>query len=37
MLQMDELGIEIPMDAAWSVRTVEDAYNLYAQNAAKAG
>ena len=37
MLRMDEMGIEIPMDAAWTVHTVEDAYNLYMENAAKTG
>lgn len=37
LLRMEELGIEIPLDAAWTVRTVEDAYNLYLEQAAGQG
>lgn len=33
MLWMEELGIEIPLESAWAIRTVEDAYNVYAQHA----
>jgi len=29
MLRMEELGIEIPMERAWEVETVGDAYKLY--------
>ena len=29
MLRMEELGIEIPMERAWEVETVGDAYQLY--------
>lgn len=30
MLRMEEMGIPIPVEAAWRVRTVGDAYRLYA-------
>jgi len=36
MLRMEEQGIVIPMDAAWTVKTVQDAYNLYVQQVAGA-
>jgi len=29
MLRMEELGIAIPMERAWEVQTVGDAYRLY--------
>ena len=29
MLHMEEMGISIPWEAAWEVRTVGDAYRLY--------
>ena len=32
MLRMEELGIRIPLEAAWEVETVGDAYRLYAEN-----
>jgi acyl carrier protein len=32
MLRMEELGIGIPLEAAWEVETVEDAYRLYREN-----
>lgn len=31
MLRMEEMGINIPLDAAWEVNTVGDAYRLYTQ------
>lgn len=31
MLHLEERGIRIPLEAAWQVRTVGDAYRLYAQ------
>ncbi len=34
MLRMEEAGIVIPLDAAWTVKTVRDAYDLYLQHAA---
>ena len=34
MLRMEEMGIGIPMEAAWDVRTVGDAYRLYRQHRA---
>ncbi len=34
MLRMEEMGIDIPMEAAWEVETVGDAYRLYAERAA---
>ena len=33
MLRMEELGIGIPLEAAWEVETVGDAYRLYEENA----
>jgi acyl carrier protein len=33
MLRMEELGIGIPLEAAWEVETVGDAYRLYKENA----
>jgi len=30
MLRMEEMGIGIPMERAWEVETVGDAYQLYA-------
>ncbi len=32
MLRMEELGIGIPLEAAWEVETVGDAYQLYREN-----
>jgi len=32
MLGMEERGINIPMEAAWDVQTVGDAYRVYLQN-----
>lgn len=29
MLRMEEMGVDIPVDAAWEVETVGDAYRLY--------
>lgn len=31
MLRMEEMGVPIPVEAAWRVRTVGDAYRLYAE------
>ncbi|MEA3375149.1 MAG: acyl carrier protein [Chloroflexota bacterium] len=36
MLRMEEMGIEIPMDSAWEIETVGDAYELYRQHAASS-
>jgi acyl carrier protein len=29
MLRMEEMGIEIPIEAAWDIETVGDAYQVY--------
>jgi acyl carrier protein len=29
MLRMEEMGIKIPIEAAWEVQTVGDAYGVY--------
>jgi acyl carrier protein len=29
MLSLEEMGIEIPLEAAWDVETVGDAYQVY--------
>ena len=34
MLKLEALGINIPIEEAWDVRTVGDAYRLYQQHAA---
>ena len=34
MLRMEKMGISIPMETAWEVETVGDAYRLYAEQAA---
>ncbi|HEY74717.1 MAG TPA: acyl carrier protein [Thermoflexia bacterium] len=31
MLRLEELGVSIPMEKAWQVRTVGDAYRLYTE------
>lgn len=32
MLRMEELGVNIPLESAWEVETVGDAYRLYKEN-----
>ncbi|MCX7680519.1 MAG: acyl carrier protein [Anaerolineae bacterium] len=34
MLRLEEMGVEIPVDAAWEVETVGDAYRLYTEHVA---
>jgi len=34
MLRLEELGINIPMEAAWDVQTVGDAYRIYKEHPA---
>lgn len=34
MLRLEEEGIHIPLEAAWDVETVGDAYRLYAKQSA---
>ncbi len=34
MLRLEEEGIKIPVDAAWDVETVGDAYRLYVEQVA---
>ena len=36
MLGLEENGINIPMEAAWDVQTVGDAYRVYKDSAASA-
>ena len=33
MLRMEEMGISIPIETAWEVETVGDAYRLYKEHA----
>ena len=33
MLRMEEMGMAIPLEAAWEVETVGDAYQLYRKHA----
>ena len=37
MLGMEEKGINIPMEAAWDVQTVGDAYRVYCENISSEG
>lgn len=32
MLRLEEMGVDIPVDAAWEVETVGDAYRLYTEH-----
>jgi acyl carrier protein len=34
MLRMEELGIDIPLESAWEVQTVGDAYRVYSEHAS---
>jgi acyl carrier protein len=36
MLRLEELGVAIPLEAAWDVETVGDAYQLYLQQQGGA-
>jgi hypothetical protein len=29
MLRLEELGVSIPLESAWEIETVEDAYRAY--------
>jgi len=31
-LRLEEMGVDIPVDAAWEVETVGDAYRLYTEH-----
>ncbi len=35
MLRLEEMGIPIPVESAWKVRTVEDAYRFYLDQVQK--
>jgi acyl carrier protein len=35
MLRMEEMGIEIPIEAAWDIETVGDAYQVYRQHVVQ--
>jgi acyl carrier protein len=35
MLRMEEMGIEIPIEAAWDIETVGDAYRVYRQHVVQ--
>ncbi len=37
MLSMEEKGINIPMEAAWDVQTVGDAYRVYSDHYTPGG
>jgi acyl carrier protein len=37
MLGLEENGVQIPMEAAWDVQTVGDAYRVYKENTALSG
>ena len=34
LLRVEELGLQIPPEAAWEIQTVGDAYNYYLQHAS---
>ncbi len=33
MLSLEEMGIKIPMESAWDVQTVGDAYKVYSERS----
>jgi acyl carrier protein len=33
LLRFEEMGMAIPLEMAWQIRTVKDAYELHAQSA----
>jgi acyl carrier protein len=33
MLRLEDMGVDMPMEAAWDVETVGDAYQLYTRHA----
>lgn len=37
MLRLEELGVNIPMESAWEIRTVGDAYRAYLDGLQAAG
>jgi acyl carrier protein len=37
MLRMEEIGVVIPTETAWKVRTVGDAYRVYAEGLRAMG
>ena len=36
MLHMEKIGIEIPIELAWEIETVGDAYRLYKDHTARS-
>lgn len=36
-LRFEGMGISIPLDAAWRIRTVQDAYDLYVESVQAPG
>ena len=34
MLRMEEMGVAIPLESAWEVQTVGDAYRVYSEHAS---
>ena len=36
MLRLEEMGLALPMEAAWEIQPVEDAYRVYREYAARA-
>lgn len=36
MMHMEEMGIDIPIESAWEIQTVGDAYRLYRDHAASS-
>ena len=37
LLHFEEQGIEIPLELAWQIETVEDCYRLYAEGLSPGG
>jgi len=33
LMRIEELGVSVPVDAAWRIRTVGDAYDYYVTNS----
>ena len=36
LLRMEELGVSVPPEAAWDIRTVGDAYDFYVKSVGSA-
>ena len=35
MLRLEELGVNIPLESAWEIETIQDAYDIYLEHWEK--